>query len=173
MARRTTNDEDGRPSLTHMLQPTVLPSQWAFGANSTSAFLRVTHDGLRCRIALHYVDLHGSPLVDYHSVVVPLHSDADERADPPENLEQFGSAAIRKGILLHRYVTFVGELLNWKWGRLPVHLQDKLRKFGVHFAAEAEAIGDDKLLDEVENWAKLNELAEKQYGKKSKMCAIM
>jgi len=33
--------------------------------------------------------------------------------------------------------------------------------------------GDDKLLDEVENWAKLNELAEKQYGKKSKMCAIM
>jgi len=56
--------------------------------------------------------------VDYHSVVVPLHSDADERADPPENLEQFGSAAIRKGILLHRYVTFVGELLNWKWGRL-------------------------------------------------------
>jgi len=118
MARRTTNDEDGRPSLTHMLQPTVLPSQWAFGANSTSAFLRVTHDGLRCRIALHYVDLHGSPLVDYHSVVVPLHSDADERADPPENLEQFGSAAIRKGILLHRYVTFVGELLNWKWGRL-------------------------------------------------------
>merc|ERR1711904_45307 len=105
--------------------------------------------------------------------MLPLHSDAEEKAVPLENLEQFDSSAIRKGVLLHRYVTFVEELLDWQWGRLPAYLCRKLRTFGEYFAQEAAAIGDQKLLEEVENWTKLNELAEQQHGKKSALCAVM
>lgn len=125
------------------------------------------------RVALHYTSVLGERHVQYHEVLLPLHSDKSESQEPQLDLEQFDSTAVRKGVLLHRYVEFVRELLDWRWGCLPAGFRKELNAFGDRFRQEATQIGDPKLLNEVKMWDKLNAISEKKQGTETTCCEIM
>lgn len=124
-------------------------------------------------VALRYRDLLGRSVVQYHELPLRYHPAEVESGKSSVGVVLYESSAVRKGILLHHYVTFVQELLDWHYGRLPGRLMQRIDTFGEHFAAEAEALGDGKLLDEISNWEKLKEISEEKHGRKTKICAIM
>lgn len=126
-------------------------------------------------IALRYTDLVGNSVVQYHELALRFYSPDAESSKSELCVEMYDSNAVRKGILLHHYVEFVHELLDWRYGPLPSGLLARLEKFEAHFMAEAQAIGDESLIAEAGVFAKLREISEQMHGTRGKKvcCSIM